>query len=178
MRVTIDVQPAPQNMAPFVPLAESPQTNVPALLDATFTWATDDGKVTGRVGIAVEVVDGYPVCTRIEVRGSIDEPITKQSLGGLDVAWMVNRAVEAWGFTAVDGKPGTWSPDSAGVREALDALPRRRRHTSPERLQNVASAYRRGKVQAVQDELHVSEPQAYRLIAKARAANYLEERAK
>jgi hypothetical protein len=108
-------------------------------------------------------------------------------LAEVDVNELADQVIARWLVTErywrPDGAPGgdgfvfVESPDRERTVHALEQRRRRRNEVTPARLRNVAIAYgaggRRG-IEAVRARLHVSQAQAYRLVAKARDAGLIQ----
>jgi hypothetical protein len=175
MRVVIEPEPYydEEGEVPPVRLAGS-RVLVPFAMSATIRYEHDDQPGAApivTIDLAIEVVQGVPVCTRLAIAASPDRPITRATIEHIDPDALVRQVMEL----SVMG-PGLLGPPAEEVAAALDELPTiQRKQVTSARLAEVAAAYRRGGAQAIARELRVSQPHAYRLARQAREAGILKE---
>jgi hypothetical protein len=170
----------------YVPVGD-PELRLLMPREATVRVERDSGP-TVELTLRVEDRRPYVAAVKVEV-GADGVPVTVPDLAEVEVNELADQVIARWLSVEAptvydeDGTPGMGldefedGPDRDRIVHALEQRRRRRNEVTPARLRKVAIAYgdggRRG-IDAVRAGLHVSQAQAYRLVAKARAAGLIQ----
>lgn len=140
------------------------------------------------VRATVTVVDGVPVCDRLEItRRESGASLTGEELRRVPIAWLIEKACLHVALTAEemppDGTTVAWLPShgDAHTRQVRGAVQkaRGRRRITDSLLQDVARIYRANPdrpTAAVRDAYQCSAAQASRYVREARDRKILEDR--
>lgn len=117
---------------------------------------------------------GRPYVERMVIVPPVESrPISPEQLADLDLADIVRRAVARLALDAYPA-PADEAAEAAAVRDAMDlARSMQRRKVTPELLERVVELHERGGIALVQDELHTTERNARRWLARAKEAGLL-----
>lgn len=137
---------------------------VPAAFSAVF-----DLRPAGAVRLDLEADHGRIRVVAVQVTEVNGDGVTGLTLDSVPLSQLLSRAAESAAFMAST----VGFPDAREA--AASASRRRRRAVGDDRLAAVGEAYERGGIEAVSETEGVSERQAYRLLARARAAGLAPE---